>query len=79
MHKIETITVSDASKRSGASLTTIRKWCVDLEIGYKIAGRWVVVSERLQEVLLGKRHYPFRYNKKGEASAKKIRNEKTCR
>ena len=57
------LTVSDVARKYGISRTTVINWAKDFEIGVKVGGRWRVSEEKLQKVLDGEIHYPFRYEK----------------
>ena len=51
--KIKYITTRQAVKRANVSLPTIINWCKLYDLGIKIAGRWHVDSNKLDQILLG--------------------------
>jgi hypothetical protein len=48
----EAIGITEAATRAGKSDRTIRNWCLDHQIGRRIAGRWAVSAVAL-DMLLG--------------------------
>lgn len=51
------INVTPAMEIAGVSRPTMIKWCTEMRIGLKVAGRWLVDKEKLLEVLKGARSY----------------------
>ena len=49
----EAIRVSEAAVRAGKSDRTIRNWCMERQIGRRIAGQWAVSSVALDMFLAG--------------------------
>ena len=49
----EAIGVAEAAARSGKSDRTIRNWCMERQIGRRIAGQWAVSAVALDMLLAG--------------------------
>ena len=49
----EAIGVAEAAARSGKSDLTIRNWCMERQIGRRIAGQWAVSAVALDMLLAG--------------------------
>jgi len=49
----EAINITVAASRAGKSDRTIRNWCLDRQIGRRIAGRWAVSAVALDMLLAG--------------------------
>jgi hypothetical protein len=49
----EAIGIAVAASRAGKSDRTIRNWCLDRQIGRRIAGRWAVSAVALDMLLAG--------------------------
>jgi hypothetical protein len=49
----EAIRVSEAAVRAGKSDRTIRNWCMERQIGRRIAGQWAVSAVALDMLLAG--------------------------
>jgi hypothetical protein len=49
----EAISIAVAASRAGKSDRTIRNWCLDHQIGRRIAGRWAVSAVALDMLLAG--------------------------
>jgi hypothetical protein len=49
----EAISVTEAAERAGKTDRTIRNWCLDHQIGRRIAGHWAVSAPALDMLLAG--------------------------
>src|SRR5262245_45982085 len=49
----EAIDITEAASRAGKCDRTIRNWCLDRQIGRRIAGRWAVSAVALDMLLAG--------------------------
>jgi len=49
----EAINIAVAASRAGKCDRTIRNWCLDRQIGRRIAGRWAVSAVALDMLLAG--------------------------
>jgi len=49
----EAISITEAAGRAGKSDRTIRNWCLDHQIGRRIAGQWAVSAVALDMLLAG--------------------------
>ena len=52
----EAIGVTEAAVRAGKSERTIRNWCMERQIGRRIAGQWAVSAVALDMLLAGDDH-----------------------
>ena len=53
----QTISTRQAAQIANVTKETIRNWIRDFGIGKKIAGRWIVYKDKLEQVLSGELHY----------------------
>jgi hypothetical protein len=51
----QTLSLIEAARRADASEETVRGWCLRLDIGSQIDGRWHVDPERLASVIEARR------------------------
>jgi hypothetical protein len=49
----EAICITEAAVRAGKSDRTIRNWCLDHQIGRRVAGQWAVSAVALDMLLAG--------------------------
>lgn len=61
--KKKKISTGEATRLSGRPRQTLIRWCKDLGIGEKIAGRWEIFPDKLDDVLTGRLTYDQKKNR----------------